>query len=923
MKKLFLIDGHAMVYRAHYAFINRPLINSKGVNTSAIAGFVRMIWDILKRYEPSHIAVCFDPKGPTFRHLEYEPYKANRDKQPEDITIAIPIIKDILDGFQIPVYEIPGFEADDVIGTLAKKAESKDFEVYMVTPDKDYGQLVSDKVFMFKPAKQGQEEILGVKEILEKWEIKRIDQVIDMLGIQGDSVDNIPGVKGIGPKGAIKLLDEFDNLENIYANIESISGAAQKKLIESKEQAILSKHLATIKLDVPVELDEEGLKRANMNKSKLGDLFRELEFRTIATTILAEPSKAGVQQSLFGDTIMKEPEKAVEESYNVANDSFTDGNKKYHFVNDRSKMEDLAQKLEKQEEFCFDTETSELDPNMASLVGIAFSFKKNEGYYVPVPADREEASSILKIFKKVLEHPGILKIGQNLKYDILVLKWHGITVQGPFFDTMIAHYLLEPDQRHKLDYLSENLLGYRMIPIEDLIGKKGKGQLSMRNIDPAVVSDYAAEDADITYQLKLLLEKDIEKNGLNSVLNEIEMPLISVLADMEFEGVRVSGEMLREYSTVLHKKILVSEKEIYEQAGVRFNIASPKQVGEVLFDRLKIPYRWRKTASGQYSTNDEKLSELAYDHGIVSLIQSYRKMQKLKNTYVDTLPELINAKTDRIHSSYNQARAATGRLSSERPNLQNIPIRDEAGREIRKAFIPGSDNHILLAADYSQIELRLIAEMSGEEAMLEAFTKGQDIHKTTASKVYGVELDEVSSDQRRNAKTVNFSIIYGAGATNLSRQLSINRVEAKTLIENYFAQYKGLKKYMDDTLDFARENGYVITMLGRKRILRDITSKNGMMRSNAERMAINTPIQGTAADMIKIAMIKIDAAFKSKKLKSRMIIQVHDELVFDVVQEELELVKQLVSQEMREAIPGLKVPILVDCGVGSNWLEAH
>jgi DNA polymerase-1 len=922
MKKLFLIDGHAMVYRAHYAFINRPLINSKGINTSAVAGFVRMVWDILKRYEPSHIGVCFDPEGPTFRHDQYEPYKANRDKQPEDISIAIPIIKDIMDGFQIPVYEVPGFEADDVIGTLAKKAEKKGFEVYMVTPDKDYGQLVSEKVWMFKPGKQGQEEILGVKEVLEKWEISRVDQVIDMLGIQGDSVDNIPGVKGIGPKGAVKLLEEFDKLEGIYENIDQVKGATKTKLEAAREEAILSKELATIKTDVPLTFDVDDLQRSPMNKTKLSKLFKELEFRTIAKTILTEQNQPGVQQSLFDDNEVTPPKQQAE-PYSIARQNLSNAEKDYRLVDTTIGMESLAEQLLRQKEFCFDTETTSLDPSAAELVGIAFSYKENEAYYVPVPPDQQETVRVLEVFRKVLQDPSILKIGQNLKYDISVLKWQGLEVKGPFFDTMIAHYLLEPDQRHKLDYLSETLLNYKMIPIEELIGKRGKKQMSMRDIAVERVVDYAAEDADITYQLKLLLEKQLEEAGLNEVFSQIEMPLVPVLSDMEYRGVRVDSQMLRDYSKVLGRSIDEMEKSIYEMAGLRFNIASPKQVGEVLFDRLKIPYRWRKTSSGQYSTSEEKLAELATDNAIISKILEFRKYQKLKNTYVDTLPQLVNESTGRIHSSYNQARAATGRLSSERPNLQNIPIRDEAGREIRKAFKAADKDHILMAADYSQIELRLIAEMSGEEAMLDAFQSGQDIHSSTAARVYQLPVNEVTADQRRNAKTVNFSIIYGAGATNLSQQLNIKRTEATKLIENYFKQYRGLKQYMDDTLAFARENGYVQTMLGRKRVLRDINSRNGLMRSNAERMAINTPIQGTAADMIKKAMIHIHEAMIQDEFQSKMILQVHDELVFDVYKPELDALTSLVVDKMKNAIPGLKVPIIVDVGTGENWLEAH
>ena len=923
MKKLFLIDGHAMVYRAHFAFINRPLINSKGINTSAISGFVRIVWDILKRYDPSHIGVCFDPEGPTFRHELYEPYKANRDKQPEDISIALPILREILRGFRIPVFEVPGYEADDVIGTLAWKAADQGYQVYMVTPDKDYGQLVRHNILMFKPGKQGEEEILGVPEILEKWQIKRVDQVIDMLGIQGDSVDNIPGVKGIGPKGAIKLLEDFDTLEGIYEHIGEISGSLQTKLLESREDAILSKHLATIKTDVPIEFSEEELRRSPVDKPILSELFRELEFRTIAKSILEENvPTAGIQQTLFDEPA--EPGPTVpENSYSIGQSSFGDTDKRYKLVSDAKGREELVRILTQSSEFCFDTETTGLDPNACSLVGIAFSCVKDEAYYLPVPEDRNEALEMLAPFRKLLQERGRIKIGQNLKFDMLVLKWYDIEVEGPYFDTMIAHYLIEPDQRHKLDHLAETLLGYKMIPIEDLIGKKGNNQLTMRDVDLQKVAEYAAEDADITFQLKHLLENQLRESGLEKVFREIEMPLIPVLAAMEFEGIRVDGQMLREYSLVLGKKILEAEQTIYRSAGISFNIASPKQVGEVLFDRMKIPYRWRKTSSGQYSTSEEKLEEMAGEFSIVSDILEFRKLQKLKNTYVDTLPELVNPKTGRIHTSYNQARAATGRLSSEKPNLQNIPIRDEAGREIRKAFRCAGADHVLMAADYSQIELRLIADMSGETAMLEAFQSGMDIHRATAARVFGVDPDQVTGDQRRSAKTVNFSIIYGAGATNLSQQLGIPRKEAAQLIENYFRQYPGLKKYMEDTLTFARENGFVQTLLGRRRILRDINSRNGMMRSNAERMAINTPIQGTAADLIKIAMIRIQDDIFQAGYQSRMILQVHDELVFDVYQPEKDKISELVRRHMKNALPELNVPIVVDVGFGNNWLEAH
>ncbi len=921
MQKLFLIDGHAMIYRAHYAFINRPLINSKGINTSAVAGFVRTLWDILKRFQPTHIGVCFDPHGDTFRHEFFPEYKANRDKQPEDITIAIPIVKEILAGFRIPVFEVAGYEADDIIGTLAKKAEARGFEVYMVTPDKDYGQLVSEKIFMLKPGKQGEEEILGESEILQKWEISRIDQVIDMLSLQGDSVDNIPGVKGIGPKAAIDLLQKYDTLEGIYAQLDQEKGSRKEKLLADRENAFLSKKLARIEIDAPIDFDPESLIIEPMNKPVLKKIFTELEFRTLAKSILDEPQVAGKQQSLFGDETPVAVQPATEK-YTIARKNIENTPKNYVLLETPEQIKDLIAELSASKEFCFDTETSALDPNDTTLVGIAFSMAKDTGFYIPIPEDIQDALAILEPFKPLLESDKYLKIGQNIKYDLLVLKWYGIEVAGPYFDTMIAHYLLEPDQRHKLDHLSETLLGYHMVPIEDLIGS-GKNQGSMRDVKVEKAAKYAAEDADITFQLKQLFDMELKEQNLLDVFNNIEMPLIPVLARMEFQGVRIDPGFLKTYSIELTDKIKDIEKSIYQTAGVRFNIDSPKQVGEVLFLRLKIPYRWRMTLTGQYSTNEEKLAELATEHSVVAEILEYRKLQKLKNTYIDTLPQLVNKKTGRVHSSYNQARAATGRLSSEKPNLQNIPVRDEAGREIRKAFQPADDEHILLAADYSQIELRLIAEMSGDHEMLDAFQKGLDIHRATAAKVYNVSLDDVSSDQRRNAKTVNFSIIYGAGATNLSQQLKINRNEAKILIENYFARYSGLKKYMDDILDFARGNNYVLTRMGRKRWLRDINSGNGMMRSNAERMAINTPIQGTAADMIKLAMIRIDQAFREQKLKSHMIMQVHDELVFDVYKPELDTVREIVTENMKHAIPGLRVPILVDTGTGENWLQAH
>jgi len=870
------------------------------------------------------VAVAFDPPGPTFRHNDYPEYKANREAQPEDIQIALPYIQKIVEAFNIPIMSVPSYEADDVIGTVSKQAEKQGFEVYMVTPDKDFAQLVSDKIKIYKPSRQGNGvDILGVEEVLEKWDIERVDQVIDVLGMQGDSVDNIPGIPGIGAKTAVKLLKQFGSLEGVLDNIDKLKGKQKENVFNFAEQGKKSKWLATIKIDAPIEFNADRYIVEPYNREALTELFKELEFRTLADSILGSPEL--VQGDLFGSSEAKEDAKpsAGTDDYAIGEQNIENTEHDYSFVDSRTDMQALAETLSAQTLFSFDTETTGIDANQAELVGMSFSYEHHKGYYVPVPENKEQALEVVAIFKDILENESILKIGQNIKYDILMMKWYGVDVKGNFFDTMIAHYLLEPDLRHKLDYISESLLNYKMVPIENLIGKRGKNQLSMRDVDPQKVSDYAAEDADVTLQVFSELQTQLKVTELEDLFHTIETPLINVLAQMEYEGVRIDGDFLNGYSKKLETLILDEEKAIYEVAGVRFNIASPKQVGEVLFDKLKIPYRWRKTNSGQYSTDVEKLNELASEHDIVNKILEYRKYSKLKSTYVDALPLMINPKTGRVHSNFNQARAATGRLSSENPNLQNIPIKDEAGREIRKAFIPRDEDHILLAADYSQIELRLIAEISGDDFMLEAFHEGRDFHRATAAKVYKVEFDEVTPEQRRNAKTVNFSIIYGAGATNLSRQLNIRRAEAKALIDNYFEQFKGLKAYMNDTVDFAREHGYVKTLGGRKRILRDINSRNGLARSNAERMAINTPIQGSAADMIKLAMIRIHKLLAEKPFKTKMIMQVHDELVFDVYKPELEELRNLIIDNMKDALPGISVPILVEVGTGLNWLEAH
>lgn len=933
-KKLYLLDGHALVYRAHFAFIARPLINSQGLNTSAVSGFTRTLWDLLKNEKPTHIAVAFDPSDKVFRHDMFPEYKANREEQPDDIKIAFPYIREILKAFKIPTLTVKGFEADDVIGTLAKKAEKQGYTVYMVTPDKDYAQLVSENIFMYKPSRQGNGvEILGVPEILESWDIQRVDQVVDVLGLQGDAVDNIPGIPGIGAKTAVKLLKEFDSVEGLIERSSELKGKQREKVEEFAAQGLLSKKLALIDIDVPIDFDEEAFELESFDKARLSELFRELEFRTLARQLFEEESrvlpsakKDPAQGDLFAGL---EEENSVPPPapslpvHSIADKDIDNTKHEYFLVDNDAKVSALLQTLSSVEEFCLDTETTGLDANLADLVGMSFSVKGHEAYYVPVPAKRSEALDLLKKFKPVLENNNIRKIGQNIKYDALILKWYDIELQGTFLDTMLMHYLLEPELRHNMDYMSETYLNYKPVSIESLIGKKGKGQLNMQDLDPEKVMPYAAEDADITLQLQRYLQPRLEEEGLFDLYNKMEEPLVKALVDMEFEGIRLDAELLSAYSETLTENILALEQKIYTEAGQEFNIASPKQVGEILFDKMKIPYRWQKTKTGQYSTNEEKLAELALEHPFVNEILQYRGLTKLKSTYVDSLPKLVNPKTGRIHSSFNQALTATGRLSSNNPNMQNIPIRTEEGAKIREAFVARDDNHILLAADYSQIELRIIAEISKEENMLEAFNSGLDIHRATAARVFEVPYDEVTQEQRYRAKTVNFSIIYGAGSTNLSRQLGIKRAEAQHLISQYFKEYQGLKNYMEETVDFARKHGYVKTFLGRRRYIREINSKSGLERSNAERIAINSPIQGTAADLIKLAMVNIHRTLKASGLKTRMILQVHDELVFDVPKSELTEVKPMIEKLMKEAIPELKVPILVSSGTGANWREAH
>ncbi len=934
-KRLFLLDGHALIYRAHYAFISRPLINSKGWNTSAITGFVRTLVDLIKNEKPTHLAVAFDMPGGNFRNEWFAEYKANREAQPEDITFAIPWIMKILKAWKIPILTLENYEADDIIGTIAKKAEKAGYKTYMVTPDKDFGQLVSPNIFIYKPSSRGNGvEIWGEKEVCENWGIERVDQVVDMLGLMGDSVDNIPGVPGIGPKTAAKLLAEYGTLENLLAHADEIKGKNGERLKEYADQALLSKKLALIDTNAPIEFDPKMFELEPFDREELAAIFKELEFRTLAQQILGEQDsptsfspvkKEGVQGKLFEDSEVQPSESKAPSlpEYSVAEKTIETTPHEYHLADTAEKRAELISLLSKASAFAFDTETTNIDPNLAELVGMSFAVKPHEAWYVPLPEDQQAAQAIVEEFRPVLENEQILKIGQNLKYDAEVMRWYHTELKGLWFDTMLVHYLLEPELRHNMDYLAETYLKYKPISIEALIGKKGANQLNMRDIPVEKVAIYAAEDADITLQLHDYFAPKLIEEGLEDLYWKIEEPLAKVLVDMEFEGVKVDVEFLQAYSKELEKEIEELDEKIQREAGVRFNVASPSQVGEVLFGRMKIPYKWKKTKTGKYSTDEAKLQELAEEYPFVADILRHRSLSKLKSTYVDALPQQVNPRTGRIHTSYNQALAATGRLSSNNPNLQNIPIKTPEGARIREAFVPRDENYWLLSADYSQIELRIIAEISGDQAMLEAFQKGQDIHRATAARVFGVPYEEVTAEQRRQAKTVNFSIIYGAGATNVSQQLGIKRSEASALIENYFKQYQGLKRYMEETVEFARKNGYVKTLLGRRRYLRDIDSRNSLARSNAERIAINTPIQGSAADMIKVAMINIHRTLNEHGFKTKMILQVHDELVFDVPSDELEQVKPIVEEKMRTAIPNLRVPIVVEMGVGKNWREAH
>ncbi len=959
-KKLFLLDAMALIYRAHFAFIKAPRITSTGLNTSCVFGFTNAMLEVIQKEKPTHIGVAFDLSGGTFRNEMFPAYKANRQEQPEDITIAIPYVKKLVAAMDIPLLMLAGYEADDVIGTLAKKAAQHDFEVFMMTPDKDYGQLVEENIYMYKPAIFGKDaEKLGVKEVCEKWGIERPDQVIDLLGLMGDAVDNIPGVPGVGEKTAAKLIQTYGSVEGLYENVDKLTGKLAEAVRNNKEQAFLSKALARIELNVPIEFDEDFLKISKPNADILSPLLDELEFRTLRKRLLpdevstvnvssSQPSsqslntapinaikaKGSIQMSMF-DAVptnqginssnqyeIEESQSEVEERISKsAKDTIHSKLHQYYLMDSAELRQSLIHYLSVQDEFCFDTETTSVDAIDAEIVGMSFAYRAGEAYYVPVPENQVEAQKILEEFRQVFENEAIMKIGQNIKYDLMILKNYNIDLKGKLFDTMLAHYIIEPDQRHGMDYLANAYLNYDPVSIETLIGK-GKAQGNMRDVEFEKIKEYAAEDADITLQLKAILQPKIADYQQVKLLEELEMPLVKVLAGMEMEGVRIDMNALKDMSNVLETDINLIQKDIFTLAGQEFNVASPKQLGDILFDKMKLDKNAKKTKTGQYATGEDILSKLENEHEIVRKILDFRELVKLKNTYVDALPLLISKKTGRIHTSYNQAVAATGRLSSTNPNLQNIPIRTPRGREIRKAFVPRNEDFVILSADYSQIELRIMAAFSEDESMLEAFNKGIDIHSTTASKVFKVSLADVTSDMRRKAKMVNFGIIYGISAFGLAQRLNIPRGEAKEIIDAYWVEFPKIKIFMDSTINKAREQKFVETILGRRRYLRDINSQNQTDRGFAERNAINAPIQGSAADMIKIAMIQIHEFIKNENLKSRMILQVHDELVFDAYRSEVELLKNKVNELMCNAIP-MVVKMETGVGIGENWLEAH
>ena len=929
-KRLFLLDAMALIYRAYYALNKNPRVNSKGLNTSAIIGFANTLYDILKNEKPTHIAVSFDTSAPTQRHEDFAAYKAHREAMPEDISTSLPYIYRLIEAFRIPTITMPGYEADDIIGTLAKKAEAEGFTTYMMTTDKDFGQLVSENTFIYKPGRMGSKyEILGVKEVCKKYGIDRPEQVIDILGLWGDASDNIPGIPGVGEVTATKLIQQFDSVENLLDNAYKLQGKLKENVINFRDQALMSKNLATIITDVPVEFDEKHLEVERLDEEKMKELLDELEFRTFAKRVFTDlslkyesSSEAVAVTDMFTKVTEPRAEEAEKFDVNKEYENIQTTTHKYHLVDTAEKRKELTEKLSHQKAFCFDTETTGLDPNNSELVGIAFSYIEDEAYFVHLPENYHETLDIIKEFKHVLEDPNIEKIGQNIKFDIAILKWYDIDVKGKLFDTMLAHYLIQPDMRHGMDFLAETYLNYKTVHIDELIGKKGKNQLTMRTVETETIKDYTCEDVDVTLKLKAKFEPILKETNTIKLFEEIEVPLVPVLASMEAEGVMIDTKALNEFSLQLGKEIELVEKDIFTDSGEAFNISSPKQLGDIIYTKLKIIDNPRKTATKQNSTSEETLVKLESKHPIIRKILDYRSLTKLKSTYVDTLPLMLNPRTGRIHTSYNQAVAATGRLSSNNPNLQNIPIRSERGREIRKAFIPRSDKYTLLSADYSQIELRLMAEMSQDKAMLEAFNNGLDIHAATASRVFGIPLDQVTSDHRRKAKTVNFGIIYGISAFGLSERINIPRKEAAEIIDQYFKNFPAIKDYMNRTIEFARKNGFVETLYGRRRYIRDIGSYNNVVRGFAERNAINAPLQGTAADIIKVAMINIFDKLNEKKLKTKMIMQVHDELVFDVLKEELDVVHNLVADKMSNAIK-LSIPITVDISSGANWLDAH
>ena len=942
-KRLFLLDAYALIFRGYYAFIKNPRINSKGMDTSAIMGFMNSLMDVIKREKPDHLAVAFDKGGSDYRLEMFDAYKANRDETPEAIKIAVPYIQELLKAMHIPIMEKAGYEADDLIGTLAKQAEKEGFQVFMVTPDKDFAQLVSENIFMYRPARMGNDiEIWGIPEVQAKFEVQHPLQVIDFLAMMGDAVDNIPGLPGVGEKTAKKFLAQYGSIEKLLESTHELKGKMKENIEANKEKGILSKKLATILLDCPVEFDEKDFELSKPNVEKTDAIFQELEFRQMKTQFdkwfgtgkeydeidtngnTNEPTKKVTpkkttenQMDLFG--FSDEEDTTNHSGYSTLENT----EHFYQIVQGDLGLKLFLQNLEKQTSVCFDTETTGIDALNAELVGIAFSWEKGKGFYVPFPENQEDAKALAEKFIPFFSNENIEKIGQNLKYDIKILANYGIEIKGEFFDTMIAHYLINPDMRHNMDVLSETYLKYSPKPIETLIGKKGKNQLSMRQVEVEAVKEYAVEDADITLQLKQHFQPILERVGTKKLFDEIEIPLVDVLATMEREGIRLDVDFLKAMSTDMAKEIAAFEQKIYEEAGETFNLASPKQLGDILFDKLKIGGpKPKKTKTGQYATGEEVLSYLAKDHEIVRNILEWRQMVKLQNTYVDALPNQVDAKTNRVHTDYMQTVAATGRLSSNNPNLQNIPIRTERGRQIRKAFIARDENYTLLAADYSQIELRIIAALSGEENMIKAFQNHEDIHRSTAAKVFNVALEEVTKEQRSNAKTVNFGIIYGVSAFGLSNQTDLTRSESAALIDAYYKTYPRLKAYIQEQIEFAREHGYVETVSGRRRYLKDINSANAVVRGAAERNAVNAPIQGSAADIIKIAMINIHKRLKVENWKSKMLLQVHDELVFDVHNSELEKIKPMIQHEMENAFK-LEVPLVVDLGEGNNWLEAH